>query len=142
MRPPDDCPASLLAGRHVLWSVTWRDRKLLEELARVSAPEHQALLAKQLADVTPAVRFCQYQIAKDGAAGLGTASESEIVQPDADTLQVLLQLLPLLSPSFGPVHRAMEGPCTELGLVSGPKLTAGHTPLAGEAGFVGSCARL
>ena len=54
----------------------------------MSVPEQQAVLAKQLADITPAVRFCQYQISKEDAADQGATGGNEVVQPDADTLQV------------------------------------------------------
>lgn len=66
------------------------NRVLLEELAKVSAPEQQAVLAKQLADVTPAVRFCQYQLSRAGTARPGPASEVAEPQPESDALQVML----------------------------------------------------
>ena len=55
----------------------------------MSAPEQQAVLAKQLADVTPAVRFCQYQMGKEGPAGSrGASSGTEAASADDDALQV------------------------------------------------------
>ena len=96
-------------------SVLWHGRKLLEELTRVSAPEQQAVLAKQLADVTPAVRFCQYQIGKEGAAGRGASGESEVVPADADALQVPPQVLEFLV-LLGPCLVLCRGQTLSMGL--------------------------
>ncbi|KAK9825392.1 hypothetical protein WJX81_008451 [Elliptochloris bilobata] len=97
-----DAYAAWLQGCHLQEKEDWaaalvklaRAQKLLEELTRVSTVEQQAVLAKQLADVTPAVRFCRYHVSCGGGrAGAGPAIETEVVQPDADALQAKLASL-------------------------------------------------
>ena len=93
----------------------------------MSALEQQAVLAKQLADVTPAVRFCQYQLSRAGGARPGPAGEAAEPQPISDALQVMLCLGARCKPwaciwCSTCVHHADCHAC------------------AGKAGVAGSCA--